>query len=165
MDQELFVKTINTHAKSWGINPLLLLSGVEGLYTYKDVPLNAINYDLLDSLILTIFSLRIGDQFHALAVQNLENNSAKIRAAADAELAPLLPIDITESGNAYLQSFATVLGGKSTIYRYHIKALDAAALDIQHQQERWGQKSIGIIIMNICKEDKSGYLTALFRQQ
>lgn len=164
MDQEIFIKTINTHAQEWGLNPMLLLSGIEGLYSFKDVPLNDINYEFLDSLILTILALRIGDQFHYLAEQNLQNPSQKISAAAAEELTVLSPQYIQASQNAYLQSFAAVLEGKATIYKYHIKALEAAALEIQVQRDKWDQKSIAVIIINICKEDTSGYLTALFRQ-
>ena len=47
------------------MNPLLLLSGVESLYSFKDVQMNALNFELLDGLILTIFALRVGDQFHS----------------------------------------------------------------------------------------------------
>lgn len=164
MDQDALIKTINVHAKAWGINPLLLLSGIEGLYTFKDVPLNTINYDFLDSLILTIMALRIGDQFHTMAEQKVQSQNANIKAAAAAELRPLSDADIQKSGNTYLQSFATVLEGKTTIYTYHIKALEAAAVEIQSQQARWDQKSIGIIVINLCKQDTSGYLTGLFRQ-
>ena len=164
MDQDLFIKTINTNARSWGINPMLLLSGIEGLYTFKDVPLNGINYEFLDSLILTIFALRIGDQFHALAEQNIQNINTKVSGAAVDELTPLSGEFIQGSKNIYLQSFAKVLEGKTTIYKYHIKALEAAALEIQAQQTKWDQKSIGVIVMNLCKEDSTGYLTALFRQ-
>ena len=64
MNEQLFLHNINAKARQLNINPLLLLSGIEGLYTFKDVRLNAINYEFLDSLILTIFALRIGDQFH-----------------------------------------------------------------------------------------------------
>ena len=71
MNEQLFLYNIHSKARQLNINPLLLLSGVEGLYTFKDVQLNAINYEFLDSLILTIFALRIGDQFHTLAQENL----------------------------------------------------------------------------------------------
>jgi hypothetical protein len=118
----------------------------------------------LDSLILTIFSLRIGDQFHTLAEQNLENINPKVKAAAADELTILSYDEIQASSNAYLQSFATVLAGKSNIFKYHIKALEVAALEIQTQQQKWANKSIGYIVINLCKEDESGYLTALFRE-
>lgn len=47
MDEQLFIQTINTKAKELGINPLLLISGIEGLYSFRDVELNAINYHAL----------------------------------------------------------------------------------------------------------------------
>ena len=90
MDQEIFFKTVSEKSKQLNINPLLLLSGIEGLYTFKDVQLNAINYDLLDSLILTIFALRIGDQFHGLAEENLASKNTNVQIAAINELAELL---------------------------------------------------------------------------
>src|SRR5829696_8933868 len=113
MNEQLFLYNINTKAKQLNINPLLLLSGIEGLYTFKDVRLNAINYEFLDSLILTIFALRIGDQFHTLAEENLSSTNQTVRISAISELSEMSPDDIGRSGNPYLQSFARILGGKS----------------------------------------------------
>jgi hypothetical protein len=45
------------------------------VYTFRDVELNGINYEFLDSLILTIFALRIGDTFHSLAEENLASRN------------------------------------------------------------------------------------------
>lgn len=72
MNEQLFLQTVNNKAKEFGISPLLLLSGVEGIYSFRDVKINAINYQFLDSLILTIFALRIGDGFHNIAEENLK---------------------------------------------------------------------------------------------
>lgn len=67
MTEQVFLQQVYTKARELQVNPLLLMSGLEGLYMFKDVPLNQINYDFLDSLILTILALRIGDGFHNLA--------------------------------------------------------------------------------------------------
>jgi hypothetical protein len=115
--------------------------------------LNAINYDLLDSLILTIFALRIGDQFHNIAEENLASESKTVRMAASEELKELNKTDIEHSKNQYLQSFATVLGGKSPIRKYHEKALEVAAYEIKKAQMLFDNESIGIIILAICKDD------------
>lgn len=157
MNSQLFYQTIMTKSRETGINPLLLVSGIEGLYTFKDVPLNTLNYDFLDSLILTIFALRIGDQFHALAEENLSSHNETIRAAASVELQVLNASEIASSANVYLQSFARILDGKSTIRNYHQKALDVAALEIQKVLTAYGYKSIGAIILILCK-DLSGPL-------
>ena len=157
MDSKLFYQTIMAKSQETGINPLLLISGIEGLYTFKDVQLNALNYDFLDSLILTIFALRIGDQFHALAEENLSSHNEGVRTAATIELQVLNDQDIATSTNIYLQSFARILDGKSTIRNYHRKALDVAALEIQKVLAAYGYKSIGAIILILCK-DLSGPL-------
>ena len=165
MNEELFYKAINEKSKQLNLNPLLLLSGIEGLYSFKDVQLNAINYDFLDSLILTIFALRIGDQFHNLAAGNLSHSNLKIRSAATEELAQLSDTEIAESGNAYLQSFARMVGDKNPVRRYHEKALEVAALEIRKAQIVFGNDSIGIIMLAICKDDPEDNLglASLFR--
>jgi hypothetical protein len=107
----------------------------------------------LDSLILTIFALRIGDQFHNIAEENLASESKTVRMAASEELKELNKTDIVHSKNQYLQSFASVLGGKSPIRKYHEKALEVAAYEIKKVQMIFGNESIGIIILAICKDD------------
>jgi hypothetical protein len=155
MNQELFVEVVNTKARKIGISPLLLLSGLEGLYTFKDVQINHINYRFLDNLILTIFALRIGDSFHTIAEENLSNPSQKVRAAATKELTELSPNDIVQSNDPYLQSFATIVDGKSTIRKYHQKALEVAALEVRKTQLSFGEESIGAIMLHICKTELS----------
>src|SRR5688500_13147936 len=115
MNEHQFIHTINEKAAQTGINPLLLLSGIEGLYTFKDVPISTINFEFLDSLILTIFALRVGDQFHTLAQQNLLSDNHAVRDAAATELTVLSHQQIADSQNAYLQSFANILDGKTVI--------------------------------------------------
>jgi len=153
MNEQLFYEAITERSKELNVNPLLLLSGIEGLYTFRDVKLNAINYDLLDSLILTIFTLRIGDQFHSIAEDNLSSQSKTVRMAGSEELKELNKNDIDRSQNKYLQSFASVLNGKSPIRKYHEKALEVAAYEIKKAQLLFGNDSIGIIILAICKDD------------
>lgn len=153
MNEQQFYRAITERSQELNVNPLLLLSGIEGLYTFRDVKLNAINYDLLDSLILTIFALRIGDQFHNIAEENLASESKTVRMAASEELKELNKEDITHSKNQYLQSFASVLNGKSPIRKYHEKALEVAAYEIKKAQMIFGNDSIGIIILAICKDD------------
>jgi hypothetical protein len=153
MNEQLFYKAITERSQELNVNPLLLLSGIEGLYTFRDVKLNAINYDLLDSLILTIFALRIGDQFHSIAEDNLASESKTVRMAASEELKELDKTDIEQSKNQYLQSFASVLAGKSPIRKYHEKALEVAAYEIKKAQMIFGNDSIGIVILAICKDD------------
>ena len=153
MNEQQFYQAITERSQELNVNPLLLLSGIEGLYTFRDVKLNAINYDLLDSLILTIFALRIGDQFHSMAEENLASESKTVRMTANEELKELNSSDIERSQNKYLQSFASVLGGKSPIRKYHEKALEVAAYEIKKAQTIFGNESIGIIILAICKDD------------
>lgn len=152
-------------SKELEVNPLLLLSGIEGLYTFKDVQISSINYSFLDSLILTIFALRIGDQFHSMAEENLQSQSKTVRMAANAELAELSNELIAASGNRYLQSFASILGGKSPVRKYHEKALEVAAYEIKRTQLIFGKDSIGTIMLSICKNDPEDRLgmSALFR--
>lgn len=153
MNEQQFYQAITERSSELNVNPLLLLSGIEGLYTFRDVQLNAINYDLLDSLILTIFALRIGDQFHSIAEENLNSESKTVRTAATEELKELNLNDIENSQNKYLQSFASVLNGKSPVRKYHEKALEVAAYEIQKVKMIFGNESIGIIILAICKDD------------
>jgi len=165
MNEQLFYRTINEKSRDLNMNPLLLLSGIEGLYTFRGVQLNAINYDFLDSLILSILALRIGDQFHTLAEENLSSASYSVRQAAQAELTELNKDEIDRSNNQYLQSFALILNGKSPIRKYHVKALEVAALEIKKTQLVFGNESIGIIMLAICKDDinNSLGLASLFR--
>ena len=166
MDEQLFYQAVTQKAQETGINPLLLLSGIEGLFTFRDVQLNALNFEILDNLILTIFALRIGDQFHTIAEQQLASSDEKAIQAAAAELRVLSPADIAQSSNSYIHSFAKVLGGKSPIRRYHEKALDVAALEISKTVEQFGTPSIGTIVLDICKSDETGALNlgAIFSQ-
>ena len=164
MNEQLFLHNITTKAKQLNINPLLLLSGIEGLYTFKDVQLNTINYEFLDSLILTIFALRIGDQFHTIAQENLLSSNEAVRQAAGHELAELNAASIAQSANPYLQSFAGILNGKSTIRKYHEKALEVAALEIKKAQLNYGSGSISTIILALCQNElkDSLHLSHLF---
>ena len=153
MNEQLFLHNIHSKARELNINPLLLLSGIEGLYTFKDVQLNTINYEFLDSLILTIFALRIGDQFHTLAQENLLSSNEKIQEAASHELQVLNPEAIERSSNPYLQSFAGILNGKSTIRKYHEKALEVAAFEIKKTQLTYQSDSISTIMLALCNTD------------
>lgn len=164
MNEQLFYQTITTKARELGINPLLLISGIEGLYTFRDVEISAINYQFLDSLILTIFALRIGDSFHSIAEDNLNSANPEVMQAAALELKALTSQEIAHSTNTYLQSFASILGGKSTIRRYHEKALEVAAFEIQKVQAGYSHNSISEIMLFICKNDVGGdlNLSALF---
>jgi hypothetical protein len=165
MTEQTFYKAITDKSKQFDMNPLLLLSGIEGLYTFKDVQLNAINYEFLDSLILTIFALRVGDQFHNIAAENLTSTNTNVQLAAILELTEMTPDEIMQSRNPYLQSFAQILGGKSPIRKYHEKALEVAALEIKKAQMLFSNDSIGIIMLAICKDDPEDDLglASLFR--
>jgi hypothetical protein len=164
MNEQLFLHNINLKAKQLHINPLLILSGIEGLYTFKDVQLNTINYEFLDSLILTIFALRIGDQFHTIAQENLLSSNEAVRLAASHELAEMNTESIAQSANPYLQSFAGILNGKSTIRKYHEKALEVAALEIKKAQLKYSSESISTIILTLCQNElkDSLHLSHLF---
>src|SRR4051812_32264341 len=153
MNEQLFYQTINEKAQELNMNPLLILSGIEGLYTFKDVQLNKINYDFLDSLILTIFALRIGDQFHTLAEENLQSGNLRVREAAAMEMSEMSADDIRLSLNPYLQSFAGILNGKSIIRKYHEKALEVAAIEIKKAQLLFEAESISTIILGVCHRD------------
>ena len=164
MDEQLFIQTINNKAEELNINPLLLMSGIESLYTFKNVQLNAINFEFLDSLILTIFALRIGDQFHAIAEQNLASTDVALKQSATNELKELNEEEINASSNQFLKSFVSLINGKSVIRKYHEKALDVAAIEIGRTQGRFGESSIGNIILLICKNElnQTINLAALF---
>jgi hypothetical protein len=158
MNEQVFYHTVTEKSKQFNMNPLLFLSGIEGLYTFRDVRLNSINYDFLDSLILTIFALRIGDQFHTLAEENSGSSNTAVKVAATHELAEMTGEEIERSSNPYLQSFAKLLIGKSPIRRYHEKALEVAAIEIRKTQLHFSNESIGTIMLEICKQDKEDSL-------
>ena len=158
MSENLFYQTIHTKAQENSINPILFLSGIEGLYTFKEVPLNQINYEFLDSLIITIFTLRIGDQFHSIAEQNLSSKDMHLQMKAIEELTELSPAVIEQSDNQFLKSFANVVNGKSPIRKYHEKALEVAAIEVQKAQVQFQEKSIGAIVLEICRNDIGGKL-------
>ena len=158
MNEQIFYQAVQEKSSETGINPLLLLSGIEGLYTFRDVPLNAINYEFLDSLILSIFALRIGDSFHNMASENLTSNNDAVRLAAITELTEISATEIESSQNTYLRSFANILAGKSIIRKYHEKALEVAAVEIKKAQIIFGNTSISTIILYITKNDESGAL-------
>jgi hypothetical protein len=151
MQPETILSAIHKKATQLGMNPLLLLAGIEGLYSFKNVPLNAINYDLLDNLILTIFALRIGEQFHTIAAEEITGTNEKARVAASRELLELSSEQIQASNNQYLISFSQVLAGKSPVRVYHIKALEVAALEIGQLRMRYNETSVGSIILQLCK--------------
>jgi hypothetical protein len=153
MNEQVFIETINNKAKEYGINPLLLMSGMEGIYTFRNIEISAINYEFLDSLILTIFALRIGDQFHSIAEEHLASNNHQLMQAAAHELKPLTVEEIELSANPYLQSFAKLVSGKSVIRQYHQKALEAAALEVKNAHYVFSNESIGAIMLDICKND------------
>ena len=165
MTEQLFYQAVNDKAHELNMNPLLILSGIEGLYTFRDVQINAINYDFLDSLILTIFALRIGDQFHTIAEENLSSYNPVLRNSAAYELTEMSQTEIALSKNSYLQSFAHMLNGKSPIRKYHEKALEVAAIEIKKSQLIFSNDSIGIIMLAICKGDENNSfgLSSLFR--
>jgi hypothetical protein len=158
MNEQAFLETVSQKSQQLNINPLLLLSGIEGLYTFRDVQMNAINYDLLDSLILTIFALRIGDQFHSLAEENLSSTNSSLQLAAIHELSELSVQQIRESGSPYLQSFVQLIGGKTPVRNYHLKALEVAAVEIKKAQLVFSNDSIGIIMLAICNDDPGNHL-------
>ena len=132
------------------MSPLLLISGIEGLYSFKDVEIDNINYRFLDNLIITILALRIGDSFHAIAEENLNSSNDELRKSASSELQELTKEEINRSTNMYLQSFANVLAGKSAVRKYHEKALEVAALEVRRAQEQFQNPSIGAIVLDIC---------------
>lgn len=151
MNEQDFLRVISQKSTQLGINPFLLLSGIEGLYTFKDVPLNSINYEFLDSLILTIFALRIGDQFHTLAQENLTSPKESVQVAAAYELQPMSADQIATSSSPYIQPFAQLLNGKSPVRHYHLKALEAAATEINATLMQANSDSISSLVIGICK--------------
>ncbi|RYY66082.1 MAG: hypothetical protein EOO12_05210 [Chitinophagaceae bacterium] len=153
MDEQAFLQRLSEKADKLHINPFLLLSGLEGLYTFREVPLNALNMDYLDSLVLTLFALRIGDQFHALAEAELQGGTEAAQAAALRELEPIPGEELETTSNEYLRSFAGILQGSTPMRRYHVKALEAAALEVSAVQQRYGSPSIGSIMINVCKTE------------
>jgi hypothetical protein len=153
MNEQHFLNTIHTKALQLQLNPLLLLSGIEGLYTFRDLPLNPTNAGLLDSLILSIFALRIGDQFHTLAQENLHSTDLQTSLAAERELTEMSTEQIGTSDNPYLKSFASLLQGKSVVRHYHVKALEVAALEIRRTHLLYGSESIGTIMLQVCKSE------------
>jgi hypothetical protein len=167
MNEQDFLEVINKKATKLGINPFLLLSGIEGLYTFREVPLNSINYEFLDSLILSIFALRIGDHFHTIAQENLTSSNPDISNAAAGELKHLSDKEIASSSNPYLESFARIMAGKSPVRRYHAKALEAAASEITTTQLKFDSTSVSTLIIGICKSELAGELDlgALFSSQ
>lgn len=163
MNNDVFLEAIHKKAAELQINPVLLLSGIEGLYTFKDIPLNTINYEFLDSLILTIFALRIGDRFHEHAQENLLSDTDAVRNAAAAELKLISPAEIAASGNPWLISFARIINGKSPIRNYHIKALEAAALEINNVQLLYKAENITTVMIWLCNEHREElHLGSLF---
>ncbi len=164
MNEQEFFQTIQRAAQAAGINPLLLISGIEGLYTFREIPAGELNFPLLDSLILTIFALRVGDTFDEITRENLQSDNLKTRVTAEWELAELSENEIAESGDRYLQSFAQMLGGKSPVRRYHKKALEVAAFEIKKAHLQFVNSSIGAIVFDICKGPLKDnlHLAALF---
>lgn len=154
MNEQVFYQTITAKSEELNLNPLLLLAGIEGLYTFREQQLNTINYDFLDSLILTIFALRIGDKFHSLAEENLVSSNGATRQAAGQELTVLSKDEIDRSHNPYLQSFAQVVNGKSPIRKYHEKALEVAALEIKRTQVLFNTDSISTVMLAICQDKR-----------
>jgi hypothetical protein len=68
-------------------------------------------------------------------------------------------VAIAQSGNAFLQSFAKIIDGKSPIRRYHIKALEVAAIEIKRAQVIYQNESISTIMLGICQTDLKEVLT------
>lgn len=158
------MQAVQSQATASGINPLLLMSGIEGLYAFREVPANVLNFDLLDNLILTIFALRIGDTFDEIARKNLESPNLKVRVVAEWELEVLHPEEIQGSGDAFLQSFVQALGNTTPVRRYHRKALEVAALEVRKAQVHFENNSIGAITFALCQGElkDSLHLAALF---
>lgn len=151
MNEQEFVQAVQQEAHAAGINPLLLLSGIEGLYAFRDVPAAELNFTFLDSLILTIFALRVGDTFDSIARQNMESANLETRVKAEWELTEMDAAEIDNTGDAYLQSFAKMLGGEAPVRRYHRKALEVAAIEVKKAQLQFSGNSIGAIVFEICQ--------------
>jgi hypothetical protein len=152
MNESAFLQKIIAKSGELGINPLLLLAGIEGIYSFRNVPLNEINFSFLDSLILTILALRIGDGFHVLAEQNLSAENYELKLAAINELTEMSESDIAASNDVVLQSFYKMLDGKSPVRRLHIKALEAAAIEISRFQLQWNRSPVSEVMLTICKQ-------------
>ncbi|RYY88681.1 MAG: hypothetical protein EOO15_08245 [Chitinophagaceae bacterium] len=161
MDEQAFLQRLSDKARELHINPFLLLAGLEGLYTFREVPLNALNLEYLDSLILTLFALRIGDQFHGLAEASILEGGDALQAAAR-ELEVISEAELAASDNPHLRSFAGVLQGGTPVRRYHEKALEAAAREVALVQQRYGNDArgfgIGAIMIDISKNELSDVL-------
>lgn len=164
MNEQEFLQTVQQEAHAAGINPLLLLAGIEGLYTFRDVPAAELNFTFLDSLILTIFALRVGDTFDGIARQNIESANLETRVKAEWELTEMDEAEIAATGDTYLQSFARMLGGKAPVRRYHRKALEVAAMEVKKAQLQFANNSIGAIVFDICQGrlKDNMHLVALF---
>jgi hypothetical protein len=165
MNEQEFLKAIQHEAEDAGINPLLLMSGIEGLYAFRDVRAAELNFALLDSLILTIFALRIGDTFDQMARENMSSANLQASIKAEWELSELSEADIS-AGDPFLQSFARMLGSKSPVRRYHVKALEVAAVEIKKAQLHFKDNSIGAIVFALCNGPLKDnlHLAALFAQ-
>lgn len=151
MNEQEFLQAVQQEANASGLNPLLLISGIEGLYTFKDVPVAELNFTFLDSLILTIFALRVGDTFDSIARANMESASLETRVKAEWELTEMDAEEIENTGDTYLQAFARMLGGQSPVRRYHRKALEVAAIEVKKAQLQFEHNSIGAIVFEICQ--------------
>jgi hypothetical protein len=151
MNEQEFLQAIQQEAQGAGINPLLLIAGIEGLYTFRDVPAQELNFQLLDSLILTIFALRVGDSFDGIARQNMVSESLETRVKAEWELTEMDPAEIEKTGDAFLASFAKMVGAGAPVRRYHRKALEVAAIEIKKAQLHFENNSIGAIVFDICQ--------------
>ncbi|SHF47624.1 hypothetical protein SAMN05444008_108154 [Cnuella takakiae] len=151
MNEQEFLQAIQQEAQAAGINPLLLVAGIEGLYTFREVPAQELNFQLLDSLILTIFALRVGDTFDTIARQNMEASNLETRVKAEWELTEMDPAEIQKTGDAFLASFAKMVGDSSPVRRYHRKALEVAAMEIKKAQVQFENNSIGAIVFEICR--------------
>lgn len=164
MNEQEFLRSVQLEAQAAGINPLLLMAGIEGLYTFREVPADELNFSLLDSLILTVFALRVGDTFDAIARENMESASLETRVKAEWELTEMDAAEIEKSGDTFLQSFAQMVGNSSPVRRYHRKALEVAAIEIRKAQLHFTNNSIGAIVLELCKGPLKDnlHLAALF---
>lgn len=153
MQSQEFLRSIQEESARLRLNPLLLLSGIEGIHSFRHLPPRDIQFHLLDSLILTLFALRIGDGFHLLAEQNLQSTDPELQLAAIEELTEIPAPAIEASDNEYLKSFSAVIGGKAPVRRYHVKALEVAALEINQAHTLFGAQSIGRIMLHLCQHE------------
>lgn len=158
MSEQEFLAIVKHKAAETGLNPLLFISGIEGLYSFRNVPAHELNFGMLDSLILTIFALRIGDSFDELSRQNLEAKNLQTRMAAERELELLSEEDVAQINDPFLTSFAQVLQHKLPVRRYHRKALEVAAIEIKKAQLHFANNSIGAIVFALCQSELKGHL-------